>query len=267
MLAPMRKNSELKQFYDGVYKKGERSHYTQFRLQKGDLPEEFSAVFALLDWTGKEMLDVGCGTGDMCGLIAGAGAKRVVGIDFAESAIVEANKKYRAKNLMFICGDVADLKDRFDVIISNGTLEHMDDPLETLKRLKTMLKPGGSLIMTCPNWLNARGYILQTLWHMFRAPITLADIHYLGPVDFELWAKELAMDLEWSTVDFAWGSGMKMVKDLERRLPNVTRDAGWKTSKEQMEGFLKWLETKVVPFQDEGKHAGAAGVYHLRLRA
>ncbi|MBM3231060.1 class I SAM-dependent methyltransferase [Candidatus Peregrinibacteria bacterium] len=263
----MRTNAKLKAFYDGVYKKGERAHYTQFRLQTGDLPAEFSAVFALIDWEGKEVLDVGCGTGDMCALIAGAGAKRSVGIDFAESAITEANKKYQAPNLTFICGDVADLEDRFDVVISNGTLEHMDDPLKTLRQLKTMLKPGGSLIMTCPNWLNARGYILQTLWHMFRAPITLADIHYLGPVDFEGWARELEMDLEWSTVDCEWGSGMKMVKDLERRLPNVARDAGWQTTKEQIDGFLQWIETKVVPFKDEGKHAGAAGVYHLKLRS
>ena len=66
----MKKNAQLKEFYDGVYKKGERSHYTQFRLQKGDLPEEFSAVFALLDWTGKEVLDVGCGTGNYPALLS-----------------------------------------------------------------------------------------------------------------------------------------------------------------------------------------------------
>ncbi len=261
----MRKNDQLQKFYDGVYKKGERQHYTQFRLQEGELTEEFKAVMSLENWEGKTVLDVGCGTGDMCALITNAGAAKVIGVDYAESAIEEAKQKYQADHLEFVCKKYEEIEGTFDVIISLGTLEHMDSPLATLKKLKSMLNPGGSLIMTCPNWLNARGYILQTLQFLFNAPITLADIHYLGPVDFIEWAKELEMDLDWQTVDYEWGSGMKMVKDLERRLPNVARDAGWNVKLEQIKAMLEWLEKKVVPFKQEEKHAGAAGVYHLKM--
>lgn len=262
----MRQNASLQSFYDTVYKKGERSHYTQFRLQKGDLPEEFAAVLHLISWKGKDVLDVGCGTGDMCALIAEAGAKSVMGIDYSQAAITEATQKYALPNLSFTCEAVEQVEGTYDAIISLGTLEHMDNPLATLRRLKTMLREGGSLVITCPNWLNPRGYVLQTLWHMFRAPITLADIHYLTPLDFEEWARELAMTIEWSTVDHDWGHGMKMVKDFERRLPNVVRDAHMPTSPEQIEGFLHWLETRVTPYGGELKHGGAVGIYHLRLR-
>ncbi len=262
----MTQNTDLKAYYDAVYKKGERGHYTQFRLQQGTMPEEFAAVFALLPWEGKRVMDVGCGTGDMCGMIAGAGALSVTGVDFSDTAIAEAKTKYAAPNLTFVCGDVKDIGGTFDVIISNGTLEHMDAPFETLKQLKTMLAPGGSLILTCPNWLNPRGYILQTLWHLFRAPITLADLHYLTPQDFEAWAKELGMDLTWSTVDYEWGGGMKMVSDFKRRLPNVARDAGWNIPQERIDGLLTWLETCSVPFKGRAKQEGAVGVYHFRLR-
>lgn len=261
-----RTNAKLQSFYDGVYTKGERSHYTQFRLQEGALTEEFAAVLSACPWEGKTVLDVGCGTGDMCALIAQAGAASVLGVDYAASAIKEAEEKHHAPNLAFLCKNYEDIDDSFDVIISLGTLEHMDDPLATLRRLKGMLTLGGSLILTCPNWLNARGYVLQILWHLFRAPITLADIHYLGPVDFEEWAKELDMDLQWNTVDCEWGSGAKMVKDLERRLPNVARDAGWDIPQERIDALLQWLATRVVPFKDTSKHAGAAGVYRLTLR-
>ncbi|MCA9371235.1 MAG: class I SAM-dependent methyltransferase [Candidatus Peregrinibacteria bacterium] len=262
----MTNNAQLKQFYEGVYKKGEKDHYTQFRLQKGDLTEEFAAVLATCDWQDKTVLDVGCGTGDICALIADAGAASVLGVDFAEDGIVEAKQKYSAPNLEFVCDNIENISGTFDVIVSIGTLEHMDNPFATLKRLKSMVSSGGSMVMTCPNWLNPRGYMLQVLWHLFRAPITLADIHYLGPVDFMEWAEQLDMDLDWQTVDCEWASGAKMVKDLERRLPNVARDADWDIPQEHIDGLLQWLQTRVVPFKDDRKHAGVAGVYHLKRR-
>jgi 2-polyprenyl-3-methyl-5-hydroxy-6-metoxy-1,4-benzoquinol methylase len=261
-----RKNTDLKAYYNSVYKRGEREHYTYFRLQKGDLPEEFAAVYEMINWKGKTVMDAGCGTGDMCGLITEAGAQSVLGADYSEEAIAEAKEKYSAPNLTFRCGDVSDVKETFDIILSNGTLEHMDHPLEVLKQWKEKLNKGGSLILTCPNWLNPRGYMLQMLWHLFRAPITLADLHYLSPMDFEEWANVLGMELVWSTVDHEWGGGQKMVEDFKKRLPNVTRDAGWKVPQEQIDEFLSWLEKCVVPNVSNKKNGGAVGIYHLKLK-
>lgn len=262
----MKQNADLRAFYESVYKSGEKNHYTPLRLQQGDIPEALAAVFQIGTWPGRKVLDVGCGTGDMCGLIAGAGASAVVGVDYAKAAIAEATTKYQAPNLSFVCGDVSEIDGPFDTIVSNGTLEHMNAPLETLHRLKAMLAPGGDLILTCPNWLNPRGYMLQALWHLFKAPITLADLHYLTPLDFDEWAAELAMDLTWFTVDHDWAGGMTMVSDFKRRLPNVARDAGWDLPPEKLDTFLSWLERRVVPFKGDARHEGATGVYHLRLR-
>ena len=260
----MRTNQKLKDFYDGVYKKGERDHYTYFRLQKGDLPEEFRAVLEAMDWTDKTVLDVGCGTGDMCSLVAESGAKSVTGVDYAPEAISEAEKKYQAENLQFVCDDVRAIEGTFDVIISLGTLEHMDDPLEMLHYLKSKLNDGGSLIVTSPNWTNARGYVLQTLLRLFEAPITLADIPYVTPQNFMEWEKELGMQLESKTVDHNWGQGPKMIEDFQRRLPNVIRDAKMNVSQKQIDDLLQWLEKYSVPFQDEQKHSGAVGMYHFK---
>lgn len=263
----MKHNRDLQTYYDAVYKKGERAHYTQFLLQKGAVCEDFTATFAEVSWEEKHVLDVGCGTGDMCAMIAQAGATSVLGVDFAPQAIAEAKAKYTLSNLTFRCCDIWDLSGTFDTIVSNGTIEHMENPFALLQHLKTMLPPPrGSLIITCPNWLNPRGMILQTLQHLFRAPITLADRHYLTPLDFEEWAKELDMELTWSTVDHDWGGGRKMVDDFRKRLPNVSRDARWNIPLEQIEEFLAWLEHRVIPFKGNAKHEGAVGVYHFRCR-
>ena len=65
--------------------------------------------------------------------------------------------------------DVFDLKGKFDVIVSIGTLEHTDDPFTTLKFLKRHLSKNGKIIITTPNWTNPRGYMLMTLLHLFDA--------------------------------------------------------------------------------------------------
>jgi len=263
----MKQNKVLKEIYDSVYQKDEKDHYTKFRLQAGDLPEEYTAALNLLDWTNKDVIDAGCGTGDMCALVQKAGAASVTGIDYSSEAIAEANTKYQEDNLLFEVKKIEEIDSTYDVFMSFGTLEHMDDPLATLRQWKAMLRPEGSLILTCPNWTNPRGYILQTLWRLFDAPITLADIHYLTPLDFINWSSELDMELDWCTVDYEWGGGEKMVKDLERRLPNIAKDAGWNISKEKLDSFLQWLNSKSVPFKGDRKHEGAVGVYHFKTSA
>ncbi len=259
-------NRKLKTFYDKVYAKGERKHYTSLMFSGDKVPPAKDAVLKLISWKNKEVLDAGCGTGEMPFLIAKKGAKRIVGIDYSQSAIQEAEKNYHLSNLSFLCADLQKVKGTFDVIVSLGTIEHIDDPLAALRRLKKLLKPGGSLIVTCPNWTNPRGYILMALRILFDANITLADLHYLTPVEMEAWAKKLGMTISWKTVEQEWGHGEKMIRDLARRLPNVARDSTLPTDARRIAAFIKWLGVHALPFEGETRHGGAVGVYHMRLR-
>lgn len=258
------KNKDLKKFYDRVYRKGETRHYTKLRLAGGKLAADRQAVLEEMPWKGKRVLDVGCGTGETVYHIARRQAARVVGVDYSPEAIAVANKMYRHPNLFFELKDVKDVREKFDVILTMGTLEHTDNPLAMLKRFKTMLRPGGSIIVTSPNWSNPRGYILLTFWFLFRARITLADLHYFTPVEFQQWAETLKMKLNWHTVDQDWAHGQKLVRDFTRRLPNVTRDSKLPTTKKRIAEFIKWIETHIVPLERDLPHTGAIGVYHFR---
>ena len=143
-----------------------------------------------MNWKGKKALDVGCGTGNFAFFAAKNGGK-VYAIDYSKKAISEAQKKFAHKNLIFEQKDLRNIKDSYDVIVSNGTLEHMDNPLQVLRFFKKHLTTSGKIIITSPNWTNPRGYILLTLWFLFDAPITLADLHYFTPLDFVKFAKKL----------------------------------------------------------------------------
>src|SRR3989344_4366553 len=236
-------NKKLRNFYGKVYKKGERRHYTKLLLKSDKIAVDRAAVLKELSWKDKDVLEVGCGTGELAWLIAKRGARKVLAIDYSPSAIKITRERSPHPRLIYECLDVDKAKGKFDVIVSLGTLEHMDNPLATLKKLKKLLRPGGSLILTCPNWTNPRGYILMTLWHLFGAKITLADRFYLTPIEFEKWARTLGMKLRWSTIAHDWAHGRVLLKDFERRLPNVLRDMKVSTSDKQIKKFINWIET------------------------
>ena len=258
------RNKDLEKFYDGVYRKGEGAHYTKLRLAGKKLAADRAAVLEEMPWKGKTVLDVGCGTGETAYYIAKKGADRVVGLDYSPEAIAVARATHQHPHLFFEKKDVKDVKEKFDVIITMGTLEHTDNPFAMLKKFKSMLNPGGSIIVTSPNWSNPRGYVLLTLWFLFRARITLADLHYFTPVEFAAWAKKLGMKLAWRTVDQDWAHGEKLVADLKRRLPNVSRDSRLPTDTKRIKEFVRWIETHILPLEKDMPHTGAIGVYHFR---
>lgn len=255
----MQKNKDLQNFYQKVYLKGEKKHYTHF-VTKHTPTSEADEILKETSWKSKKVLDVGCGTGNFALKAAKMGA-HVLGIDFAEEAIKIAKKTRKHPNLTFENIDVTNVKERFDIIVSIGTLEHMDEPYKILKKLKSHLKPNGKIIITTPNWTNPRGYILMTLWYLFHAPVTLADLHYLTPIDHEKWAKRLGMDMKWRTIEKSWAHGDVLIKDFKRRIPNVLTDAKLPNKKENILSLIKWLENNALKLDNSLPHSGAVGLY------
>lgn len=260
----MTKNQKLKDFYNNVYKKGEEKHFTNL-VTKGTVSEEADEILKEITWKSKKVLDVGCGTGFFAHNVAQKGGN-VLGIDFSEQAIEIAKKKYKKPNLKYKQMDVKDISGKYDIIVSIGTLEHMDNPLKILRLFKKHLNSKGKIIVTSPNWTNPRGYILMTLWHLFNAPITLADLHYQTPVDFQKYARKLDMYLKWRTIDESWANGEILIRDFQRRLPNVLGDAKLPKNSKNIENFLNWLKINVVSFDNSLPHSGATGLYVFSIK-
>lgn len=256
-------NKELKKFYDNVYKKGREKHFSTFVLSA--ITSHEKEVLTAIPWKSKNVLDVGCGTGFFTYCVAKKGGN-ALGIDYSPTAINFAKLNYSHQNLNYKNTDVKKIKEKFDIIVSHGTLEHMDDPLGMLKFFKQHLNPKGQIIITAPNWTNPRGYILLTLYYLFNAPITLADLHYFTPIDFQKFAKKLKMKLRWKTIDRAWSQGDVMIKDLEKRLPKILDDSKLPYDKKNIEFFIRWIKTNIVTLNNDLPHSGATGVYVFSLK-
>jgi 2-polyprenyl-3-methyl-5-hydroxy-6-metoxy-1,4-benzoquinol methylase len=260
----MKKNQNLKLFYNQIYRKGEEKHFTSFVIESKPT-SEIKEVLKQVSWKSKKVLDVGCGTG-LFALHAAKKGASVLGIDFSNEAIDIAKKRRIHPKLNFQNIDAKNITEKYDIIVSIGTLEHMDNPLLILKLLKKHLNPNGHIIVTSPNWTNPRGYMLLTLWFLFEAPITLADLHHLTPIDFENFAKKLNMQIAWRTFDKSWAHGTKLIEDFKRRIPNVLHEAKLPNNVNNIQNYLKWIEQHIVSLNHDLPHSGALAIYDFSVK-
>jgi 2-polyprenyl-3-methyl-5-hydroxy-6-metoxy-1,4-benzoquinol methylase len=106
-----------------------------------------------------DVLEIGCGTGEISNWIAESSTHRVLGTDICEPFITLAAGKYVRENLSFEVVDFnnpGQVNERsFDYIIGNGILHHLyPSLLESLKRIRSLLRPGGKMIFMEPNIYN-----------------------------------------------------------------------------------------------------------------
>jgi ubiquinone/menaquinone biosynthesis C-methylase UbiE len=109
-------------------------------------------VFAGQYVSGKDVLDVACGTGVGTSFLRRVGARRVWGIDIDSASIEFAKASY--EDCQFVQSDATNLclpDGSVDVVVSFETIEHVKSQREFLEECRRVLKPGGVLICSTPN--------------------------------------------------------------------------------------------------------------------
>jgi precorrin-6B methylase 2 len=100
--------------------------------------------------SGMEVLDLGCGVGDVSVLAATMVGElgAVLGIDRAASSVETARRRAAAlgmRNVRFETAelDAFDSAERFDAVIGRFVLLYQPDPIAVLRRFRNLLKPNG----------------------------------------------------------------------------------------------------------------------------
>jgi 2-polyprenyl-3-methyl-5-hydroxy-6-metoxy-1,4-benzoquinol methylase len=120
-----------------------------------------------------ELLDVGCGRGDMLKAFIENGIN-VQGVDLSEeSSRMLLPIKVHQKNLEN--ETLEDKKDFFDVVFSKSLIEHLHSPLAFLKNCKSLLKKNGRLIIMTPSWYH-HSFGPFYLDHTHVTPFTLQSL-------------------------------------------------------------------------------------------
>jgi 2-polyprenyl-3-methyl-5-hydroxy-6-metoxy-1,4-benzoquinol methylase len=119
----------------------------------------------LRDLSGKRLLEIGCGRGDLACWLADQpqGPSEIVAADFSITAVQKGRAFAAERNLTNIKWEISDIQDiahpdaSFDTVISCETIEHVPHPRKAIGEIARVLKPGGRLLLTTPNYLGTLG--------------------------------------------------------------------------------------------------------------
>ncbi len=98
------------------------------------------------------IVDVGCGTGQMCLYLAHAD-RVVIGADLTRASLrlgAEAARRFGLERVLFIETDLLQpglAACAFDVVFSSGVLHHTPNPRASFGRLVRLVRPGGIIIL------------------------------------------------------------------------------------------------------------------------
>jgi 2-polyprenyl-3-methyl-5-hydroxy-6-metoxy-1,4-benzoquinol methylase len=142
-----------------------------------------------------QSLEIGCGRGGFACWLARQAPRptRIYAADFASSAVA-MGQEFASQNgisgITWMCADIQNLPfaaGSFDTIFSLETVEHVPDPPQAFRELARVLKPGGRLLLSTPNYfstiglyrvyLGLRGRVFteegQPINHFTRLPLTI----------------------------------------------------------------------------------------------
>ena len=116
------------------------------------------------DIRGRRVLEIGCGRGGFAlWLRSQAPSGCLAAADFSPAAVRRGQDVARDRGTTGIQWEVGDIQriahrdSSFDTVISTETIEHLPDPARALRELARVLKPGGRLFLTTPNYLGPMG--------------------------------------------------------------------------------------------------------------
>lgn len=153
-------------FYDKVYRRKFGVRYCWHDLK-------FRTVAAFLGHP-RRVLDIGCGPGTFIGnYLPGVEA---LGIDISAAQIDYATRTYGSSTHRFSTSSLARLSEDgelFDAVTVVELIEHLTPAaaVRLLSEARTLLTPGGVLVVTTPNY--------RSLW-----PIIELGVNALSPVDY-----------------------------------------------------------------------------------
>jgi SAM-dependent methyltransferase len=137
-------------FYDSIADDFDRIANT-YDLQRR-LEIVFDQLLAGEDLRGKRVLDVGSGTGWFSEAAVARGAS-VVSIDIGTRLLMRTRVRCGSRP---VAGDACALpfaSATFDYVVSSECIEHTLAPLQAVHEMARVLVPGGTLVLTTPNWV------------------------------------------------------------------------------------------------------------------
>jgi SAM-dependent methyltransferase len=115
----------------------------------------------------RRILDVGCGDGALLEEFRGHGCSALAGLDFSPLT-GPADGRFE-----FFRGTLEDAPwpdGSFDLVVMHHLLEHVENPVTTLRRARALLAPRGTLVGQLPNVESTEYALFGRYWNGFHTP-------------------------------------------------------------------------------------------------
>jgi len=117
----------------------------------------------------ESLLEIGCGDGNLLAYLERAlPGTELTGVELDTRHIaLPAGSRIQLHEADF---DHLDLGRRYDAVVMYHVLEHLVRPVETLQRIRALLKPGGFLLFQVPNWTTPWRRVFPRHWNGLQIP-------------------------------------------------------------------------------------------------
>jgi SAM-dependent methyltransferase len=142
---------------------------------------------------GVRLLDVGCSRGDF------VAAAQTLGFD-AEGVepaphIAEAGRAAGRKIYTGRLEDQAFADASFDAATLFEVIEHLREPIPTLREIRRILKPGGVLLLSTGNGASWTARVLKQRWDYFQTRVDAGHISFFNPGSIALAAQRAGFEV------------------------------------------------------------------------
>jgi len=154
-------SKKVREFYS-IFPYPSLGFYGKYKIEKFADKILKSSGLKVKDLIGKNVLDLGCGTGEICCSIAFNGAN-VLAVDFCQNSLERAkflSKKHKLKTITFLQSDLFELNSKiskkFDLVMLMGVAHHTSAPKKAFEIALSFLKPDGIILLGLYNSISRK---------------------------------------------------------------------------------------------------------------
>jgi 2-polyprenyl-3-methyl-5-hydroxy-6-metoxy-1,4-benzoquinol methylase len=181
----MREDKAGKDFWEGTWEQNHFGWYVGIEKYLA-INKKLDKLFKkFLEKGDKKVLEIGCAKAKQLIYFAKEFGYEVYGVDYSEKGVKIAKENLRIAGVKgtILCEDVFQTtfeKESFDIVYSMGLIEHFESPAEIIEAHIKLLKKGGILILTIPNYKDS---IYFSLLKILGKEKRLLETHNLDIMD------------------------------------------------------------------------------------
>lgn len=183
---------------------------------------------------GGRLLDVGCATGALL-VAAAADGWEVVGLEVSAAAAERARANSLDVRVGTLGSGVLD-GERFDVVTAWHVIEHVVAPGEDLARLRSLLAPGGLLVLETPNARSIGARLRGPGWAQIRPPV---HINFFDRRSLTRALRESSFRPLWARTIYSRDSAARIARSYAGALVPLASAAARAAEAFGMGGFLR----------------------------